>query len=247
LKAAGRGNWGTMHSVVERLAALPQVTVDVYPYTAASTFLREALGAAGQRTPVLPSEVMIASAPGYPVAEGKTLEELARNWKVTAEEAVIRLTDLSPAGVTVVYFVMSERDVETVVRFEKAMIGTDGIPNGSRPHPRLYGTFPRLFGRYVRAHGEPSLVEAVRRCTSLAAATFGLPGRGSLEVGQFADVVIFDPTTVIDEATYTDPVEFASGIDRVIVNGQIAWAPGGSTGARAGVAIRRGSRVTSTN
>lgn len=240
LKAAGRGNWGTMQSVVERLGALPQVTVDVYPYTAASTFLREALGAAGQRTPVLPSEVIIASAPDYPASEGQTLEELAGAWKLTPEAAVDRLTSLSPAGVTVVYFVMSERDVETVVRFNKAMIGTDGIPNGSRPHPRLYGTFPRLFGRYVREQGQPSLVEGVRRCTSLAADTFGLPGRGSIEVGRFADIVIFDPTTVIDQATYTKPLEFASGIDHVIVNGQIAWESGESTGARAGVAIRRG-------
>lgn len=239
LKAAGRGNWGSMPAVVERLGALPQVTVDVYPYTAASTFLREALGAAGRRTPVLPSEVIIASAAEYPRAEGQTLEQLAGAWKVTAEEAVNRLTDLSPGGVTVVYFVMSERDVETVLRFDKAMIGTDGVPNGSRPHPRLYGTFPRLFGRYVRGQGQPTLVEAVRRCTSLAASTFGLARRGSLEVGKFADVVTFDLASVIDEATYTDPIAYSSGIDCVMVNGQVAWAAGRPTGARAGTAIRR--------
>jgi len=245
LKAAGRGNWGTMEAVVERLAALPHVTADVYPYTAASTFLREALGAAGEKTPVLPSEVLIASAPDFDAAEGRTLEELATLWGMEPAEAVDHLSSLCPTGVTVVYFVMSEPDVETVLGFDKAMIGTDGIPNGSRPHPRLYGTFPRLFGRYVREQGAPSLVDAVRRSSLLAATTFGLGDRGSIEVGKFADLVVFDPKTITDEATYTDPLRFSSGIDHVIVNGQIAWESGASTGARGGVAIRRQPAATS--
>jgi N-acyl-D-aspartate/D-glutamate deacylase len=239
LKAAGRGNWGTMEAVVARLAGLPQVTVDVYPYTAASTFLREALGAAGRRTPVLPSEVLIASAPEYSESEGKTLEALAESWGITGPEAAEKLSSLCPAGVTVVYFVMSEPDVEAVLGFDRAMIGTDGIPNGSRPHPRLYGTFPRVFGRYVRDRAVSTLTDTVRRATSLPAATFGLTDRGSIAVGKFADLVVFDPTTIADNATYTEPAQFASGIAQVIVNGQLAWQDGGSTGARAGVAIRR--------
>lgn len=110
---------------------------------------------------------------------------------------------------------------------------------GSRPHPRLYGTFLRVFGRYVRERGVPSLVDAVRRRTSLVATTFGLGERGSIEVGMFADFVVFDAKTTAGNVTYTYPVKSGSGIDHVIVKGQIGWQSGCSTQARAGVAIRR--------
>lgn len=142
LKAAGRGNWGTMEAVVERLAALPQVTVDVYPYPAASTFLREALAAASEQTPVLPSEVLIASAPDFDTSEGKTLEELATMWGMQAPEAVDHLSGLCPTGVTVVYFVMSETDVEIVLRFDKAMIGSDEGDDRLRWYPERQPVSP---------------------------------------------------------------------------------------------------------
>lgn len=96
----------------------------------------------------------------------------------------------------------------------------------------------------MRDHGAPSLVDAIQRSTSLVATTFGLGDRGSIAVGKFADLVVFDPTTIADNATYTDPLQFSSGIDHAMVNGQIAWEAGTSTGARGGVAIRRQGAAT---
>ncbi len=125
------------------------------------------------------------------------------------------------------------------LRFEHTMIGSDGLPHDSHPHPRLWGTFPRVLGHYCRDLGLFTLEEAVRRMTGLPAGRFGLAGRGRIAVGAYADITVFDPQTVIDRATFETPVMPAAGIAHVFVNGRPVWAAGQPTGERPGRALRR--------
>ena len=107
------------------------------------------------------------------------------------------------------------------------MVGSDGIPNlRGKPHPRLYGTFAKILGHYVRERGLMSLPEAIRRMTSLPAATFGMTQRGMVRAGFQADLLLFNPATVQDTATYDEPQQLASGIHTVLVNGKVAWRDG---------------------
>ena len=137
---------------------------------------------------------------------------------------------------------MAEDDVRDVLAFEDAMIGSDGIPHDERPHPRLWGTFPRVLGHYSRDIGLMPLEEAVRRMTGVPADVFGLKDRGYLREGAFADLVIFDPETVIDRANFDTPMEPAGGVDAVMTNGAFVWQSGAATGAKPGRALRRGRR-----
>jgi N-acyl-D-amino-acid deacylase len=119
------------------------------------------------------------------------------------------------------------------------MIGSDGLPHDTFPHPRLWGTFPRVLGHYARDEKLFPLEQAVRRMTSVPAAVFGLADRGTVRVGGLADLVIFDPQAVIDTATFENPVQPASGIILVMVNGHSVWADGQTTGERPGRILSR--------
>ncbi len=141
---------------------------------------------------------------------------------------------------TVIVHNLREDDVRTVMRHPTTMIGSDGMPTiEGRPHPRLYGTFARVLGRYARELGVLSLAEAVHRMTGLPAATFGLERRGLLRPGYAADVVLFDPTRIADCGTFEDPHRPPVGIAAVFVNGVQVLGAGGSTGARPGRVLRR--------
>ena len=119
------------------------------------------------------------------------------------------------------------------------MVGSDGIPDlRGRPHPRLFGTFPRVLGYYVRERGILSLPEAVRRMTSLSARTFGMVERGELTEGFWADLVLFDPGLIIDRATYDDPKQSPAGVQAVVVNGAVAYQDGQETHAGEGRMLR---------
>jgi N-acyl-D-amino-acid deacylase len=120
------------------------------------------------------------------------------------------------------------------------MIGSDGLPTGGKPHPRLYGTFPRVLGRYVRDEGLLSIEEAVRRMTSLPAKKFRLAERGVLREGAWADVAVFDPDVVADQATYAEPRRYPSGMPYVLVNGTVEIDGGVPAGAGAGQVLTRG-------
>jgi N-acyl-D-aspartate/D-glutamate deacylase len=132
------------------------------------------------------------------------------------------------------------------MRFPWVSVGTDSAairPDGElgrgQPHPRAYGTFPRILGRYVRDEKVLPLAEAIRKMTSLAAAQLKIPDRGILTDGAFADVVVFDPNTVADTATFEKPHQYPVGIATVIVNGVVTVRNGQHTGARAGRSLRR--------
>ena len=134
---------------------------------------------------------------------------------------------------------MSEDDVRRVLSYPHTMIGSDGLPHDEHPHPRLWGTFPRVLGHYVRDVKLFPLEEAVRRMTALPAAQFGLKDRGVLRPGAYADLVLFDPDTIADRATFEQPKTPAAGIAQVMVNGRTVWRDGAATGERPGRALRR--------
>lgn len=134
---------------------------------------------------------------------------------------------------------MREDDVQRILAFEHTMIGSDGIPLGERPHPRLWGTFPRVLGHYSRDLGLFPLETAVWKMTDLTAGNFGLAERGRIAEGLAADLVVFDAGQVIDTATYDDPKRAAAGTEMVLVNGVPVWAQGRSTGARPGRVLTR--------
>lgn len=242
-KASGESNWGrcadSLALVDAANAAGGDVTLDVYPYTAGSGPMNQYVDLT--RIDVRWAEqTRIASCPAFRHYEGRALVDIA------ADEGM-ELTDLvrqiltAPKGDRTVSITagMSEVDVETNLRHPRMMVGSDGIPdlNGT-PHPRLFGTFPRVLGDYVRQRGVLTLAEAVRRMTSLSCDRFGLAGRGRLAPGGFADLVVFDPDSVIDTATYDDPKREPEGIAWVVVNGTIAYDHGRHTGARAGRLVR---------
>jgi N-acyl-D-amino-acid deacylase len=134
---------------------------------------------------------------------------------------------------------MDEADVRRILAFPHTMIGSDGLPHDSHPHPRLWGSFPRVLGHYSRDIGLFPLEEAVRRMTSLPAQQFRLLDRGLIRPGGFADLTIFDPRTVMDRATFEAPLQPAAGIHSVFVNGVAVWAEGRSTAQRPGRVLRR--------
>ena len=203
------------------------IGLDCYPYTAGSTMIRTDRGMLGGR-------VLIATSEPHPECAGRELSVIAAEWGVEPEEAARRLQPGSA-----IYFLMDEQDVRNILAFERTMVGSDGIPLGDKPHPRLWGTFPRVLGHYSRDLGLFPLETAVWKMTGLTADTFGLAGRGSLKQGNHADIVIFDAGTVLDAATYDEPTRPARGIDTVIVNGAVTWHGGEHRGARAGQVVRR--------
>ena len=137
---------------------------------------------------------------------------------------------------------MDEADVRRILAHPRAMIGSDGLPHDAFPHPRLWGTFPRVLGHYARDMGLFTLEAAVHKMTGRTAAVFGMAGRGEIRPGAYADLVLFDPATVRDAATYEAPTRPAEGIVETWVNGQSAFAArAGASAARAGRVITRHS------
>jgi N-acyl-D-amino-acid deacylase len=229
-KVAGARNFGR---TIETLKLLDEarknqaVAFDVYPYVAASTFLNPAYFGDCNR-------VTLTWSKAHPELAGRDIDDIAKEWGVSVEEAAERL---QPAGA--VYFLMDEADVRRVLSHPEAMIGSDGIPHDEHPHPRLWGTFPRVLGHYARDEELFDLEDAVRRMTGLPAKTFGFSDRGLVKPGYYADLVLFDPATVKDEATYEDPIRPSAGIELVMVNGEIVWRMGAHTNARPGRVLRR--------
>lgn len=210
------------------------IGLDCYPYTAGSTMIRTDRG-------MLDGRVLIASSEPHPECAGRDLDDIARQWGVAKDEAARRLQPGSA-----IYFMMDEDDVQRIMAFEETMIGSDGIPVGDKPHPRLWGTFARVLGHYSRDVGLFPLETAVWKMTGLTARNFGLAGRGTLKVGHHADVVVFDATRIRDAANYETPTLPAQGIVSVIVNGAVTWQGGVHTGARHGQVLTHTPQETMT-
>jgi N-acyl-D-amino-acid deacylase len=171
--------------------------------------------------------------------EGKSVAEIAglRGLSDPADAAMDLLVE-EELAVTMVIFGMHEADVVRIMKHPTVSFITDGILGGNKPHPRVYGSFPRILGRYTRDQGVLTLEEAVRKMTSLPAEKLRLRGKGVIAENFDADMVVFDPAVVMDHATYENPRQYSSGIQWVIVNGQVVVAEGEHTGARAGRTIR---------
>ena len=233
-KVQNAPNFGRSALTLPHIRAAMQcqcVALDCYPYNAGSTMIRTDRG-------MLDGRVLIASSAPHPECAGRDLDAIAAEWGVGKDEAARRLQPGSA-----IYFLMDEGDVRSILAFDETMIGSDGIPVGEKPHPRLWGTFPRVLGHYSRDVGLFPLETAVWKMTGLTARNFGLAERGTLAVGHAADIVVFDAATIRDAASYESPKQPAEGIDAVIVNGTIAWQHGRHSGARTGQVLRRSAPV----
>jgi N-acyl-D-amino-acid deacylase len=230
LKCAGIANWGRSAEVLRWLDHARQsqpIGCDCYPYAAGSSTLD--LRQVDERV-----KIQITWSKAHPEKAGQTLAEIAAAWGVPQMEAARRL---QPAGA--IYHSIAEEDMQAILKHPGTMIGSDGLPNDSLPHPRLWGTFPRVLGRYCREQNLFSLGEAIRKMTSLPAQRFGLADRGWIREGYSADLVLFDPATVRDVATFEDPVRVSAGIDAVWVNGCLSYREQTPTGQRAGHFLSR--------
>jgi N-acyl-D-amino-acid deacylase len=176
---------------------------------------------------------------------GKRLSEVARMRGVSPEDAAIDLVIEDGTRVETVYFLMSEDNVRKQIKLPYMSFGSDAeaaAPEGvfleQSTHPRAYGNFARLLGRYVRDEKLIPLQEAVRRLTNLPASNLALKDRGKLEAGYFADVVVFDPATIHDHATFEKPQQFSTGVSHVVINGGVALEDGEPTGKHTGRVVR---------
>jgi N-acyl-D-amino-acid deacylase len=177
---------------------------------------------------------------------GKTLAEVARMHGTSPEDAAIDLVIEDDSRVETIYFLMSEENIRKQIRQPWVSFGSDAdapAPEGvflkSSRHPRTYGNFANLLGKYVRDEKVIPLQEAVRRMTSLPASNLGILNRGTLKEGNFADVVVFDPQTIAAQATYEKPHQYSVGVIDVFVNGVHVLRDGEHTGAKPGRIVRR--------
>ena len=233
-KTVGTKNHGrsaeTLKLITERMREQP-MGLDCYPYIASSTVLRyDRLEQS--------SRIIITWSKPHPEFSGVDLDDVARRLNLTKAQAV---EAIKPAGA--IYFMLDENDVQRILAFEETMIGSDGLPHDAKPHPRLWGTFPRVLGHYSRELKLFPLETAVYKMTGLTAGKFGLAERGVLREGAHADITVFNADTVIDVANFEHSTLPARGIGTVIVNGAIVWRDGKPTGARPGrVLLREASR-----
>lgn len=216
--------------------------------TARQRLLTENLGADGrwhtERGTIGFDEVTIATCPD-PADEGLSLQALGDKRRRPPAEAMLDVLREHEAQVSCVMFAQAEDNVRKALRQPYVMIGSDSLgltcgsgPHPGRPHPRMYGTFPRVLGRYARDEGLFSQAEAVAKMTGRPAEKLGLSDRGMLKPGYFADVAIFDASRVRDESTFADPHRYPSGIPYVIVNGRVVVDDGRFTAAASGRVLR---------
>ena len=225
LKCAGIANWGrsgeVLHSLEEARTS-QQIGCDCYPYAAGSSTLD--LKQVDSRV-----KIEITWSAPHPDVAGMTLSDIAAAWSLTHLEAAKRL---QPAGA--IYHSIDEQDMRRILAHPATMIGSDGLPWDKRPHPRLWGAFPRVLGRYCRDEKLFSLPQAIHKMTTMPARRFGLSQRGAIAENYWADLVLFDAAVIADTATFADPVRPAKGIVGVWVNGRLSYTAQGLTGRREG-------------
>lgn len=229
-KCAGAKNWGRTVETLKLFDKVRQqqdVSCDCYPYSASSSTLD-----LKQITDEF--DIVITWSEPHPEIAGQSLKQIAQNWSMTLTEAGKLLM---PAGA--IYYNMDEQDVQRVLSYPVTMVGSDGLPNDPMPHPRLWGAFPRVLGHYSRDEKLFPLTVAVHKMTGMSAARFQLDGRGLVKCGYYADLVMFDPETVRDVASFSDPQQPAAGIEAVMVNGVMSYGRDQQVIGRAGRFLRR--------
>ena len=225
LKCAGIANWGRSGEVLDALEQArtnQRIGCDCYPYAAGSSTLD-----LKQVDPRVQIEITW-SAP-FPAAAGRTLGSISSEWGINQLDAAKKL---QPAGA--IYHSIDEDDMRRILAHPATMIGSDGLPWDQHPHPRLWGAFPRVLGRYCREKKLFPLSQAIHKMTGMSAGRFGLVDRGVVRENYWADLVLFNPHTIEDNATFADPIQPASGIECVWVNGTLSYTSQGLTGDRAG-------------
>jgi dihydroorotase/N-acyl-D-amino-acid deacylase len=199
------------------------------------------------------ARIRIASYARQPAWNGKTFADLARErgQEPTLDFAVALAIEIQQeSGASGVWHVAHEDDVRRIMQHPFTMISSDGgigVLGHGHPHPRNYGAFPRVLGRYVRDLSVLPLEEAVRKMTSLPAWRLELADRGRIAEGAFADITVFNPATVGDRATYDEPHQFALGIEHVLINGAVVLRAASLTGAKPGRVLRRSVAVPSNH
>ena len=264
IKLAMRSLWGQADRLLARLdearRAGIDVTADIYPYTYWQStltvvfpdrnFTDRAAAEFALSEVSSPEGMLVSTFAPDPAAAGKTIAEIARQrgtdppatlMALIAEALAYEEKHPDADGVeSVIGTSMDEADVAKILAWPYTNLCTDGSLEGR--HPRGYGSFPRVLGRYVREQGVVSLPEAIRKMTSLAAHNMGISDRGTLAPGMAADLVLFDPATILDRATTSEPHAVSVGVEAVWVNGAQVFADGHVTGARPGQVIRRADR-----
>lgn len=262
LKLAMRSLWGQADKLIrtfdEARAAGVDITADIYPYLywqSTLTVLFPDRNFENRQTAEVvlreisaPEDLLMGTFAPEPSYAGKTLAEIAKlrgtdgptTLMALIREALDYEKRTGKDAESVIGTSMSEADVEKLMAWPHATICTDGELDGR--HPRGFGTYPRVLGRYVRERKIMTLEDAVRKMSSLAAANVGLRERGTIRPGAFADLVLFDPATVIDRATTQDPQALSVGIGKVWVNGALVFDAGAATGKRSGRVLRREPR-----
>jgi N-acyl-D-amino-acid deacylase len=265
MKALGPDSWGLSFALTRRIedarARGVPVFADQYAYEASSTSLRAALLPGGTALPAGAdpkrdeieavvrenlrrrggaSAILFAFYKPDTSIEGKTLADVASARGTSAERAALDL--MARGGASIVSFNMSEQDIEQIMRQPYTMTSSDGglvLPAEGKPHPRDYGAFARKLALYVRERKTVTLESAIRSMTSLPALVFGMKDRGAIREGAVADIAVFDPASVRDRATYTEPHQLAEGMSYVLVNGVVVVDRGGFTAALPGKVLSK--------
>ncbi|MFY9554264.1 MAG: D-aminoacylase [Blastocatellia bacterium] len=252
IKLGTVGVWGQAEKAIDLINAARHsgvdVTADCYPYDAWSSTITVLIPSRRHYDPVSVKKglddvggagnVLVTNCKAHIDFEGKTLEELSREQRVSPVDVYIKIVKDGGAGV--VCRSMKESDIRNFYRQPWVMVASDGQAGGR--HPRGAGTFPRVLGRFVRERQWLTLEEAVRKMTSAPASRLGLYDRGVIREGMKADLVILDPKRVTDRSTFKEPQLLPVGIERVFVNGETVWEEGKTTGRLPGIVIRKGGQ-----
>jgi len=250
LKTVGKDFWGNSVKALEMIENYSDqglnIHADQYPYTARSTMLKALLinGTFDQNNPSSPmgksesNEVLLCSVPGDKTLEGKTLEDIQYIYDLPTEETVKKLLSEVSDKILVAAFGMNEKDVQIIMKHPLVMIGTDGIDFGSKPHPRAWGTYPRILEEYVKNKNIISIEQAINKMTQMPAKKFNIKNRGVIKENYFADLVIIDFNNIKDNSTFTNPKNPPNGFDYIFVNGKKTIEKGKELNVFSGMTVK---------